>query len=134
VHETVRRRDENVWKQRRANLAADSFLTSLIFRRLPHKIIPTGVPTMKRSALLFVTLLTTPALFATVHAGDQTTLTTGTVSEIAKQYADGGPYGGVTSGHTGPVLQDAQDSMRYLGTVDQVAANWPMPPVLAKGE
>ena len=90
---------------------------------------------MKRSALFLVTLLTTaPTLIATAYAGDQTLPRTGTSFEIARQYADGGPYGGVTSGHTGPVLQDAQDSMRYLGTVDQVAANWPMPPVLAKGE
>ena len=89
---------------------------------------------MKRSALLLMTLLTTPALIATAQAGDQTGSRTGTAFEIARQYADGGPYSGPTSGHTGTVLQVAQDSMRYLGTENRVAADWRMPPVLAKGE
>lgn len=90
---------------------------------------------MKRSALLLATLLVTaPALVATAQAGDQTLSRTGTAFEIARQYADGGPYNGPTSGHTGTALQVAQDSMRYLGTGDRVAADWRMPPVLAKGE
>ncbi len=90
---------------------------------------------MKRSALLLMTLLTAnPAWIATAHAGDQALPRTGTAPEIARQYADGGPYGGITSGHTSTAFQVAQESVRYPGTFDRVAADWPMPPVLAKGE
>ena len=78
VHETVHEADENVWKQSRTILMADSFTMCPVYSPLTPQIISTGVKTMKRSALLFVTLLTTPALIATAHAGDQTGSRTGT--------------------------------------------------------
>jgi hypothetical protein len=90
---------------------------------------------MKNSALLLVTLLaTSPALIATANAGDRTIPRTGTAFEIGRQYAEGGPYAGPTSGHTGTGLDVARDSMRYLGSFDRVAADWRTPPVVAKGE
>ena len=89
---------------------------------------------MKNSALLLVTLLASRALIATANAGDQTIPRTGTAFEIGRQYADCGPYCGITSGHTGTALDVARDSMRYLGSFDRIAADWRTPPVLAKGE
>jgi len=90
---------------------------------------------VKNSALLLVTILAaSPALITPANAGDQTLPRTGTAYEIGRQYAEGGPYAGVTSGHTGTALDVARDSMRYLGSYDRVAADWRMPPVFAKGE
>jgi hypothetical protein len=68
----------------------------------------------------------------TAHAGDLAK--TGTAFEISKQYADGGKFGGVTSGHTGTVLGVAQDSLNFLGTPDRVASTWRMPRIVAKGD
>jgi hypothetical protein len=90
---------------------------------------------VKNSALLLVTLLAaSPALIATANAGDRSIPRTGTAFEVGRQYADCGPYCGVTSGHTGTALDVARDSMRYLGSFDRIAADWRTPPVLAKGE
>jgi hypothetical protein len=88
---------------------------------------------MKASALAFATILTAAsAVISTAHAGDLAR--TGTAYEIAKQYADGGKFGGVTSGRTGTVLEVAQDSLNFLGTPDRVASTWQMPRIVAKGE
>jgi hypothetical protein len=88
---------------------------------------------MKASALAFATILTAAsAVISTAHAGDLAR--TGTAYEISKQYADGGKFGGVTSGHTGTVLEVAQDSLNFLGTSDRVASTWRMPPIVARGE
>ncbi len=88
---------------------------------------------MKASALAFLTLLAfAPAAFSTAHAGEQPR--TGTAFEIAKQYADGGKFGGVSSGRTGTVLEVAQDSLNFLGTPDRLASTRPLPPVVAEGD
>ncbi len=85
--------------------------------------------------LLVATFLAfAPASIVIAHAGDPTVQGTGTAFAIAEQYADGGPYGGLTSGHAGTTLDAAWYSVRFLGSPDQIAADWPMPPVVAKGE
>jgi hypothetical protein len=90
---------------------------------------------MKNSALFLLTLLTIgPATIASAEAGERTIAGTGTAVEIARQYADGGPYGGATSGHTGTTLDVARDSLKFLGAPDRLAADWRMPPVVAKGD
>jgi hypothetical protein len=86
---------------------------------------------MKVSAIAFVTLLTL-ASAVTAHAAAQ--LRTGTAFEIAQQYANGGKFGGVTSGTTGTALEIARDSMNFLGAPDRVASAWPAPRVLAQGD
>jgi hypothetical protein len=83
---------------------------------------------MKASAIAFATIL---ALTAAAHAGDRPS--TGTAAEIAQQYANGGKFGGVSSGTTGNTLEVAQDSMNFLGTPDRVASTWRMPRIVAKG-
>ena len=84
---------------------------------------------MKASTLAFVSFL---AAISAAHAGDLPR--TGTAFEISQQYADGGQYGGVTSGRTGTVIEVAQDSLNFLGTPDRVASTWRMPPIVAKGD
>jgi hypothetical protein len=86
---------------------------------------------MKVSAIAFVTFLAL-ASAVTAHAGAQ--LRTGTAFDIAQQYANGGKFGGVTSGTTGTALEVARDSMNFLGSPDRVAFAWPLPPVLAQGD
>ena len=75
-----------------------------------------------------------PASIVIPHAGELTVQGTGTAFEIAQQYADGGTLGDVASGHTGTALDVALDSMNFLGSPDRIAADWPMPPVVAKGD
>ena len=87
---------------------------------------------MKASALVFATILTAAsAVISTAHAGDL--VRTGTAFEIAKQYANGGEFGGVMSGKTGTVIEVARDSLNFLGTPDRIASSWRMPHIVAKG-
>jgi hypothetical protein len=87
---------------------------------------------MKSSAFALLAMLTlASAVISTAHAGDLGR--TGTAFEIAKQYADGGKFAGVTSGRTGTALQVAQDSLNFLGTPDRLASNWRMPRIVAEG-
>jgi hypothetical protein len=86
---------------------------------------------MKVSAIALVTLLAL-ASAVTAHAAAQ--LRTGTVFEIAQQYANGGKFAGVTSGTTGTALEVARDSMNFLGATDRVASAWPAPRILAQGD
>ena len=87
---------------------------------------------MKASAFAFAAIVAfAPIAISTAHAGELPR--TGSAYEIAKQYADGGTYGGVTTGHTGTVLEVAQDSLNFLGTPDRVASTWRMPRIVAKG-
>jgi hypothetical protein len=87
---------------------------------------------MKASAFAFAAIVAfAPIAISTAHAGELSR--TGTAYEVAKQYADGGKYGGVTTGHTGTVLEVAQDSLNFLGTPDRVASTWRMPRIVAKG-
>lgn len=88
---------------------------------------------MKVSAFAFVTILAiAPAVISTAHASELPR--TGTAYEIGKQYADGGKFGGVTTGHTGTVVEVAQDSLNFLGTPDRVASTWRTPRIVAKGD
>jgi hypothetical protein len=48
--------------------------------------------------------------------------------------ANGGKFGGVSSGKTGTTLEVAQDSLTFLGSLDRIASTWPMPPVVAKDD
>lgn len=96
---------------------------------------------MKASVFAFVTFLTVaPAVISTANAGGRCTGSdcdhprTGTAFDIAQQYANGGKFGGVTSGKTGTTLDVARDSLSFLGSLDRIAISWPMPPVLAKGD
>jgi hypothetical protein len=87
---------------------------------------------MKASAFAFATILAfASTAIATAHAGELPR--TGTTYEIAKQYTDGGTFGGATTGHTGTVLEVAQDSLNFPGTPDRVASTWRMPRIVAKG-
>jgi hypothetical protein len=87
---------------------------------------------MKVSAFVFVRFLTfTPAAISTADADGNARC--GTAFDIAQQYANGGKFGGVTSGATGTVLDVAWDSMSFLGSLDRIASAWRVPPVLAKG-
>jgi hypothetical protein len=95
---------------------------------------------MKAAALAFVTFLTLPAVISAAVAGDRCTgsrcdlAKTGTAFDIAQQYANGGKFGGVSSGKTGTTLEVAQDSLTFLGSLDRIASTWPMPPVVAKDD
>jgi hypothetical protein len=97
---------------------------------------------MKVSAFVFVTFLTfTPAVISTANADDHCNGSgcnhhpgTGTAFDIAQQYANGGKFGGVTSGATGMTLDVARDSMRFLGSLDQIASAWRVTPILARGD
>ena len=85
--------------------------------------------------LLVATFLAfAPASLVIAHPGDLTVQGTGTAFAIAEQFAEGGPYGGAASGHTGTALDAAWYSLRFPGSPDLIAADWPMPPVVAKGE
>jgi hypothetical protein len=75
-----------------------------------------------------------PASIVIPHAGELTVQGTGTAFEIAQQYADAGKFGGAPSDHTCTALDVALDSMNFLGSPDPIAADWPMPPVVAKGD
>jgi hypothetical protein len=95
---------------------------------------------MKASAFVFLTLVTfTPASISTANAVEQATCSrcehprTGTAFDIAEQYANGGKFGGVTSGETGTTLDVARDSLSILGSLDQIASTWLAPPIMAKG-
>lgn len=46
----------------------------------------------------------------------------GSASDVAQQYANGGPFGGVASGTTGTTLDVARDSMNFLGLSDRIAS------------
>jgi hypothetical protein len=85
--------------------------------------------------LLVATFLAfAPAQLVIAHPGELTVQGTDTAFEIALQYADGGTFGGVVSGHTGTAFDVAQNSLRFPGTPDQIAANWPTPPVVARDD
>jgi hypothetical protein len=88
---------------------------------------------MKVSALAFVTIVALASgVIPTANAGDLPR--TGSAFEIARQFADGGKFGGITSGRTGTALKVAQDSLNFLCTPDRVASTWPMPRVVAEGD
>jgi hypothetical protein len=88
---------------------------------------------MKALTLAFVTFLTlSPAVISAANAGDHPK--TGTAFDIAQQYANGGKFGGVTSGKTGTTLDVARDSMAFFGAFDRIASTRPVPPVLAQGD
>ena len=88
---------------------------------------------MKALTLAFVTFLTfSPAVISTANAGDHPR--TGTAFDIAQQYANGGKFGGVTTGKTGTTFDVARDSLSFLGSFDRIASSWPVPPVLAQGD
>ena len=89
---------------------------------------------MKASAFAFVTFLAVTAAISTANAAGADHLKTGTAFDVAQQYADGGTFGGVTSGTTGSTLEVARDSMNFLGSSDRIAARWPVPPILAQGD
>ena len=90
---------------------------------------------MKASAFVFVTLLAFgPAAISTANAAGGDHLKTGTAFDIAQQYANGGTFGGVTSGTTGTVLDVAQDSLNFLGTSERIVSRWTVAPVLARGD
>ena len=85
--------------------------------------------------LLVATFLAfAPAQLVIAHPGELTVQGTGTAFEIALQYADGGTFGGVASDHTGTAFDVAQDSLKFLGSPEEIAANWQMPPVVARGD
>jgi len=95
---------------------------------------------MKVSAFALATLLASASI-STASAFDQCTshayqdnLRTGTVFEIAQQYAAGGKFCGVSSGTTGSVLDVARSSIDLLGGPELFASVWRVPPVVAKGE
>ena len=102
---------------------------------------------MKVSASLFVTFLAfTPIAISSANADVQCTdfrcnydySRTGTAFDVAREYANGGPFGGVTSGTTGTTLDVARDSMSLLGSLDRIASTWLLPPIfgpiLGKGD
>ena len=97
---------------------------------------------MKVSAFLSVTFLTlTPAVISIANADDQCNGSgcnyhprTGTAFDIAQQYANGGKFGGATSGTTGMTLYVARDSMSFLGSLDRIASTRRVVPVLARGD
>jgi len=95
---------------------------------------------MKVSAFALATLLASASI-STASAYNQCTshacqenLRTGTVFEIARQYATGGKFGGVSSGTTGSVLDVARNSIDLFGGPELFASVWRVPPVVAKGE
>ena len=84
---------------------------------------------MKVSARVFVTLPTfAPAAISTAHAADRYT-GTGSAFAIAYQYANGGKFGGVTSGTTGTALEVAPNSLSFLGSPVRIAPASPVPPI-----
>ena len=89
---------------------------------------------MKASAFAFVTFLAVTAAISTADAAGVDHLKTGTAFDVAQQYADGGTFGGVTSGTTGSTLEVARDSMNFLGSPDRIASRWPLAPILAQGD
>jgi hypothetical protein len=89
---------------------------------------------MKASAFAFVTFLAVTAAISTANAAGVDHLKTGTAFDVAQQYADGGTFGGVTSGTTGSTLEVARDSMNFLGSPDRIASRWPLAPILAQGD
>ena len=89
---------------------------------------------MKVSAFLFATFLAFGAAGSSAANADEhctgsgcnnTRLGVGTALEVAQQYADGGPFRGVTSGTTGTTLDVAQDSKSFLGSLDRIAFTRP---------
>lgn len=89
---------------------------------------------MKASAFAFVTFLAVTAAISTANAAGVDHLKTGTAFDVARQYADGGTFGGVTSGTTGSTLEVARDSLNFLGSSDRIASRWPVTPILAQGD
>src|ERR1700746_3302714 len=65
---------------------------------------PTGGARIKQTAFAFVTFVAVTAAISTANAAGVDHLKTGTAFDIAQQYADGGTFGGVTSGTTGSAL------------------------------
>jgi hypothetical protein len=85
--------------------------------------------------LLVATFLAfAPASIVIPHAGELTVQGTDTAFEIAQQYADDGTLGGIASDHSGITFDVAQDSLKFPGSRDQIAADWGMAPVVAKGD
>jgi hypothetical protein len=89
---------------------------------------------MKATAFAFVTFVAVTAAISTANAAGVDHLKTGTAFDIAQQYADGGTFGGVTSGTTGSALEVARDSMNFLGSPNRIASRWPLAPILAQGD
>lgn len=97
---------------------------------------------MKVSTFAFATILTfTSFVVATADARDRCTGSackdyprTGTAFEIALQYANGGQFGGVTSGTTTTTLDVARDSVDFFGAPQIYASPWRVLPTVAKGE
>src|SRR5712664_4471338 len=90
-----------------------------------------GVRTMKVSAFFFAIFLAFGAVATSAaNADEQRTgsgcnndhASVGTALEVAQRYANGGPFGGVTSGTTGTTLDVARDSMSFLGSLDRMAS------------
>jgi len=88
---------------------------------------------------IFVTM--TSAMASTAGAHDQCgspactdDLRIRTSFEIARQFANGGQFGGITPGTTGTALEIAQDSVDFFGAPDLYTSPWRAPPVVAKGK
>lgn len=88
---------------------------------------------------IFVTIMS--AIASTAGAHDQCVgractddLRMRTSFEIARQYANGGQFGGTTPGTTGTALEIAQDSVDFFGAPDLYISLWRAPPVVAKGK
>lgn len=102
----------------------------------------TGVQAMKVWSFAFATFLTvTSAIASTAGARDQCVgsactgdLKMSTSFEIARQYVNGGQFGGITPGTTGTALEIAQDSVDFFGAPDLYTSPWRAPPIVAKGK
>lgn len=97
---------------------------------------------MKVSTVACATILTFASFaVATADARDRCTgyackdyPTTSTTLEIAVQYANGGQFGGVTSGATATTLDIARDSVDFFGAPQQLYVSpWRGTPAVAKG-
>jgi hypothetical protein len=97
---------------------------------------------MKVSTFAFATILTfTSFVVATADARDGCTgfackdyPKTSATFDIARQYANGGQFGGVTSGATATTLDVARDSVDFFGAPQLYASPWRVPPAVAKGD
>ncbi|MET4273466.1 MULTISPECIES: hypothetical protein [unclassified Bradyrhizobium] len=134
VHETICNVNEIVLMQSCSNIASAG---GGAYATPTHgDIVCTGVLTMKVSAFALATVLGWASI-STSSAFDQCAgqeyLKTGTVFEIAQQYANGGKFGGVSSGATGNVLDVARGSVDFFSAPDLFASVW-RAPVVAKGK
>lgn len=97
---------------------------------------------MKVWSFAFATFLTmTSAIHAIAGAHDQCVgpactddLRMSASFEIARQYANGGQFGGITPGTTGTALEIAQGSVDFFGAPARFASPWWAPPIVAKGK